>query len=247
MSAGKLNPRVFTLVNPDVAVVAVAQAGGAPDEITLNAGDAGVNDQHNGKFITIIAGPGQGESRRVLDNISISKLAKVDRPWITHPDGGSTYVLAHGLTFESQDFVVTSASPNSVTLNNDQGAVVVADWYNNLLVEVIKGTGKGKRMIMDHTGATRVLQIAGLWKVQPVAGDIVRVQGHLYFPNKGLVLRSSAGASIALRPGGSASAAGGLVSMLNNVWPEGVDSKEAEHVPYIELPTAVTYTLQRWE
>ncbi len=246
MDRGKLNPRVFSFT-PAAAAIDQAVVDGNGGAVGINIVAGAGNDVHNGKRLTVISGPGAGESKMVLDYVSVSGLATVDSPWVTHPDGTSRIVLAHTLEAVSRQFVVTSATDTTLTLEPNQGVVQVDDWYNNLMVKVISGTGRGTRRIFDTTGATRVLSIGQKWRVNPVAGDIVEVEGHLYFPNKGLHIRVAAAASMALQPGALNAAVRISVGAAGVLWPPAEDPAETENIPYVELNGATNHLIQRWE
>ncbi len=241
---GKLNPRTFAFTSVAAIITTAVDALGTQSQITIAAG-AG-NDVHNGKRITIVSGPGAGESKTIINYVSVSGLADVDTPWAVKPTAASRYVLAACLEARSKRFVVSGSAENTVTLAADQGVYQVADWYTQLMVRVVKGTGRGARRIFDNDAA-RTLNIGTKWDVNPVAGDVVEVEGHLYFPNTSVHIRVGGAASIALQPGGLD--APSLISTAGAgvIWPPAEDPTSLENIEYIELNGAVTWLIQRWE
>lgn len=65
---------------------------------------------------------------------------------------------------------VTSATTNTVTLADFEGASSVDNFYQNAVITFTSGTGSGVaqfRTILGYTGSTRVAKITGEWVVEP--------------------------------------------------------------------------------
>jgi hypothetical protein len=69
-----------------------AQAGGSTS-ITLAAGAASGTDYYANKVVEIVAGTGAGQNRLITAYNGTSKVATVDRAWVTNPDATSQYLL----------------------------------------------------------------------------------------------------------------------------------------------------------
>lgn len=71
-----------------------AQAGAATT-ITLASTSAATDDVYNGQTVSIIAGPGAGQSRTISDYVGATKIATV-AAWDTNPDDTSVYKIDGG-------------------------------------------------------------------------------------------------------------------------------------------------------
>lgn len=69
-----------------------AQAGAA-GTITLAAGASATNDLYVGQLVKLYGGLGAGQTRTVTAYNGTTKVATVDRNWITNPDATSTYAV----------------------------------------------------------------------------------------------------------------------------------------------------------
>jgi len=69
-----------------------AQAG-ASSTITLATGASSTNDFYNYKTIRIYGGTGAGQARTIVDYVGSTRVATVDRAWVTNPSGTSTYAV----------------------------------------------------------------------------------------------------------------------------------------------------------
>lgn len=72
---------------------------GAASEIELDAGASAVNGFYNGQIIRLDTGTGQFQIRQIIRYVGATKIATVDRPWGTTPDGTSTFVISKGNFF----------------------------------------------------------------------------------------------------------------------------------------------------
>ena len=62
--------------------------------IALDAGASGVNDAYLGLICRITAGTGNGQIREVYGYDGTTKIAVINHPWATNPDGTSYFSVA---------------------------------------------------------------------------------------------------------------------------------------------------------
>ena len=75
----------------DLVVGAAATAG--TNTITLNASAEATDDFYNGQIIHISANGGNGQSRRIMDYTGTTKVATVDRNWVTNIASNAVYSI----------------------------------------------------------------------------------------------------------------------------------------------------------
>ncbi len=258
MHRGKLNPRVFAFTIPagvgSPNTGFVAADGGTVNTMVAAAGDTAGGGTLKGQMLTIVSGTGCGQTRRIIANSGgASQTITVTPAWEPDqiPDSTSTYMHSVALVSQPQNMLV-GAGPTDTTfvIQDQQGCLQIDDIYNALDVTVVKGTGRGTRRIYDFTGVTRTFSIGQKWDVNPVQGDLVQVQGHLYHPIHSIHVRSltAADSAIALRPGGLyAPTRVGLTAAAGVLFPPAEDPSEKANIQYMELAGAVALLIQRWE
>lgn len=74
---------------------ATAQAG-ANGSVTLDASASATDDFYNGCQVEIVGGTGVGQARMISDYTGSSKVAAVDRNWVTNPDSTSVFEIRAG-------------------------------------------------------------------------------------------------------------------------------------------------------
>jgi hypothetical protein len=91
------------------------QAGGANNEVILDAGASAVDDFYLNDIIILVSGTGAGQSRHIDSYTGGSKTAVVNRVWDTNPDATSDYVIRfdstkhiHGLESDALDQITTA-------------------------------------------------------------------------------------------------------------------------------------------
>lgn len=86
---------IFALpaVNSGVLRTGTAQAAGS-STITLDSGSVATDDYYKGAPVTIITGTGALQSSRtIIGYVGSTRVATLDRPWITIPDNTSVFVV----------------------------------------------------------------------------------------------------------------------------------------------------------
>lgn len=82
--------------NADTGFKAVrtgAAQAGAASTITLDTGASATNDFYNNMLIVLTANTGAGQARAISDYVGGTKVATVDRAWITNPDATTTFAI----------------------------------------------------------------------------------------------------------------------------------------------------------
>ena len=95
------------MTNPDATSVFVIQAysqefmvittgvvtAGGSNTITLVSTDASVNDTYKGAMVKICGGTGVGQIRTIIAYNGTTKIATVEKTWVTNPDNTSVYEI----------------------------------------------------------------------------------------------------------------------------------------------------------
>jgi hypothetical protein len=168
---------VARTLDSDLVRSATAQAGAATS-ITLDASASAVDDFYRGLTVRINSGTGTGQARVILAYNGTSKVATVDSPWATNPDGTSIFALKGTLCQPAEVLrsnIAQAGAAGTITL--DTGASAIDDFYNDARVEIVGGTGVGQiRRIRDYVGATKVATVVPNWTTNPAAGSVFLVQ-----------------------------------------------------------------------
>ena len=171
-----LNASLQVTANVARVVVATgtAQAGTATT-ITLNAGALATNDIFVSNIITITSGTGAGQSRTIVDYVGSTKVATVDKAWVTNPGATSVFDIyaSNSQTVFSDQGVLQSATGTTAVLGDQASAV--DDIYNGSLLVITAGTGSGQsRIIDDYVGSTKTATVV-TWSVTPDSTSVYAV------------------------------------------------------------------------
>lgn len=131
-------------INPSLADLSggTAQAGAAAT-ITL-ASTAIANDSHyNGQLLVLVGGTGVGQSRTIKSYVGASKVATVDRAWVTNPDATSVYMI---LPYSLAALDTTLSVQNTIGFKKN-GA------YNNFVFQMVD--------VVDHVTPKTGLMVGG--------------------------------------------------------------------------------------
>lgn len=147
-----------------------AQAGGATT-ITLDASASATDRLYVGARIALIGGTGVGQERTILEYVGATKVATVDRAWLTNPDATSEFLILSSPTpLTLHEGNAQAGAANTITLAAT--AAAVNDLYNGQTVVVRSGTGAGQaRVITDYDGTTKVATVAEAWATNPASGS----------------------------------------------------------------------------
>ena len=148
-----------------------AQAGG-DNTITLAADASATNDIYGGMLIALMTGTGAPQTRIIVGYVGSTKVATVDKNWVTNPDATTTYqVMADAGSFYSDQGTAQAGGASTITLAAT--ASDVNDIYNGFFVRVISGTGSDQtRIISDYVGSTKVATVSVAWGTPPDATSV---------------------------------------------------------------------------
>jgi phage tail sheath protein FI len=180
-------------VAPEVGHSGKAKAGAAL-AITLADDASKTNDAYNGMQITIIKGPGSGQTRKItdyeVDEDTKTKVATVDSNWgVILPDKNSEYRIFWPISALKDGFdslaqgTAQGWSESTITLAD--GASDTKDAYKEMQITIVEGTGSSQtRKITDYDKDSKVATVDSNWETQPDATSVYRVFG----PNPKLIL-----------------------------------------------------------
>jgi hypothetical protein len=134
-------------------------------DIALASGDFTVADgDTSGRKVTVAAQTGE-----TVDATGMAThIALVDA-------GASALLYVTELATVRQN---TAQAGAASTITLDTGASAVDDFYNNMAITIVSGTGAGQtRYISDYVGSTKVATVGSAWGTNPAAGSVFRVYG----------------------------------------------------------------------
>lgn len=152
---------ITEILDGDSLAHGTAASGGA-FWIYLAAATSEADDFFNGSLITIMSGPGAGQSRLIIDYIGGTDLAVVDEPWVTLPTNASVYrIRAFKGILLADTGVAVAHGANTITLS--ASASGIADTYIGHTIFISSGAGAGQaRLIIAYNGA-RVATVSPAW------------------------------------------------------------------------------------
>jgi hypothetical protein len=134
-----------------------AQVGGLANQIILDAGASAVDSFFNDYIIRITGGTGVGQIRQIKAYVGATKLATVNWPWTTQPDGTSTFRISLGMLFDRQPYEITEVRRvfyNAAALAPGAGAV---SFYDKLFyVNSSSGFALLAATVSKAAGSTKV-------------------------------------------------------------------------------------------
>ena len=176
----KLSKETGDLGNtPHVGPSGKAQ-NGTINTIQLANDASDTDDAYNGMWIKIKKGEGKGQNRGITDYEGATRTATVDSDWDPTPDNTSEYLLyPFSLLKEGFDSLVHNGTAQSGTEDNIMLAVSASeddDAYNEMMIEIIVGTGSGQnRKIIDYDGTTKVATVGEDWSTPPNSDSKYRI------------------------------------------------------------------------
>lgn len=163
-------------VSPGQIGIAGENAGGGHDTIRLAAGAEALKP---GCLISITAGKGEGQVRRVAYFDEISKIATVEPDWRPDgvPDHTSSYLLCSDGAFMTGR--VQSAGADTIGLAGGENSK--DDFYRGCYIEIAGGTGSGQiRRVRDYNGLTKVAKLETGWQVAPDSTSLYKLYRYEY-------------------------------------------------------------------
>jgi hypothetical protein len=157
----------------------LAQAG-ATSTITLISTESAITDVYKGLGIKISGGTGIGQIRSIVTYNGSTKVATVDRAWITNPDNTSLYELITIDAIGSQSILhegtAQAGANGSITLSST--AVNSNNYYDGNIVHIVAGTGVGQaKVISGYTGSSRIATVTENWAVNPDNTSVYSIRG----------------------------------------------------------------------
>ena len=148
--------------------------GGGPDSITLGVVASTADDAFCDMTITISAGAGRGQTRKIIDYHGASRAATVDQPWTTAPVAGDDYeilVTGEGVKAARSGTEGVARAGTESTITLAAAASHRDDAYMGMTVKITAGAAKGQvREILKYDGRRQVLTIYDR-KAQHSAGN----------------------------------------------------------------------------
>lgn len=256
MQQPRVNPRTFRFALETV-VTGIAQVS-TTSTIKLAAGDVAADDFYNGMLAVITVsgtgGPPVGERALITNYATGTKIATikcVNNPsglWTAAPAADTEYAI---YAFLSKDSFIGLAQAGA---GNTIRSIVLADKENirdgfleGLDIQIVAGTGAvqgRKSRIRQYVGASRLASVEGDFIAIPDATSAYMVEGHLYYPVKGIVVTEAA-AGVVL----GSYHAGGLALGAKATGTE-MNEKDLGGLNYLELAmrdAAGTIEVSRWE
>lgn len=144
-----------------------AQAGSTSTTIKLSSSASATNSIYVGATVVLTGGTGVGQSRRIVAYNGSTKVATVDRVWVTTPDNTTTFdVDASPNALVSDEGVAQAGGASTITLASTASAS--DSLYVGAFVTILSGTGAGQtREISAYVGATRVATVSSVWTTPP--------------------------------------------------------------------------------
>lgn len=153
-----------------------AQAGSTATTIKLAAAASATNSLYVGDLIAIRSGTGVQQVRTIIAYNGTTKIATVDRSWVTTPDATSVYAIYASTTpsLFSDEGVAQAGGASSLTLQSTASAT--DDVYIGSILTILAGTDAGDTSeITDYDGTTKVATVSPAWAATPDATSVYAV------------------------------------------------------------------------
>ena len=158
-----------------VTVYANSATAGTINTITLGAGASATDKIYNRNHIVIVGGTGIGQTRAIVEYNGTTKVASVQRDWVTIPDATSEFIIiGYDQADCAQHGFATAGALGSITLETNASAI--DDYYKDQDVKITSGLGTEQiRLITAYNGTTKVATVSPNWKTAPDATSIYHV------------------------------------------------------------------------
>lgn len=151
-------------------------SAGAAQTITLAASASTTANLYRGALVAILAGTGTGQARRIAA-YSTGRVATVDEPWITNPDGTSVYVVLGGAGHLDQFAAVVSDAGNTAATFKVDLTEATNDYWKDAFAVFRTGALRGQvKKVTAYTGATKFLTFSAPgFTGAPAASDVLQL------------------------------------------------------------------------
>lgn len=160
-------------------VAGLAQAG-TSTSITFISSENSVSGVYNGMGIKISGGTGIGQIRTIVNYNGATKVATIDRAWVTTPDTTSLYELLTLDAIGPQSILHggTAQAGDASTITIASAAVSADNYYDGNIIQIVAGTGVGQsKIISSYVGSTRVATVSEAWATQPDNTSVYIIRG----------------------------------------------------------------------
>jgi hypothetical protein len=148
---------------------------GCPQGIVFPGPWSSTDGIYEQNIVSIVDGTGVAQTRMILEYNGGSRLAYLDRPWITEPDSTSEIELLPSVDEIATDHgIIVTGSATGVTLPSSAGSI--NDTYIGSVIIIRGGTGEGQaRLITDYVGSTKDVTVSDAWTTIPDSTSIYKI------------------------------------------------------------------------
>jgi len=152
-------------------------------QIELDSNASSENRAYDPGIVLITGGTGAGQSRQIWDYVGATKIATINRDWVTVPDSTSEYCI---LSFPGDTHVnegrAAGGTASTITLNNLASAD--NNVYRGQLVFITAGTcADQSRTVLSYNGTTKVATVDADW----IGGPPDTTSVYALYPSNGFL------------------------------------------------------------
>jgi hypothetical protein len=150
-----------------------SNANGSNTHIHLSTGSSIANDAYNWYAVTVIAGPGIGQTRWIKDYDGSTKQVTIfGANFSPSPTVDSRFSV--DLSVQNVQGTATAGTSSSITL--DSFASTTDGAYIGQTITITAGPGAGEsKVITAYNGTTKVATISGTWTVTPTSSSVYSI------------------------------------------------------------------------
>jgi len=151
--------------------------------IELNSNASTQDGAYDPALISIVGGPGAGQSRGIYEYIGSSKTAYIDRNWKMNPTDESEYIISAWPGREHVNEGIAQAGTSS-TIKLNTLASGDDNAYVGQLIFVRSGIGEDQvRVVRSYNGTSKIATLNRNWDVTPNGSSVyVMLPAHAHEP-----------------------------------------------------------------
>lgn len=135
--------------------------------LKLAAGASAVDDYYNDMEITITAGTGVGEVRRVRDYTGTTRVCDVSPVWGFTPDATTAYSIRKILCTARATAQAQAGDDSTITLASTEPEALASKIVGQQ-IEIVAGTGIGQvRTVVSYVHSTKIAELSAVWTTEP--------------------------------------------------------------------------------
>ena len=181
---------VGVVMSLDEVTAGVPRSSFSTSTLILATAASSVDDAYNDMEITITAGTGVGEVRRIKDYTGSTRSCAISPVWGFTPDATSLYSIRKILCTERA--IAQAGGAATITLVSTEPDAL-ASKIVGLQIEMIDGNAIGEvRTVASYVNATKVATLSAAWDSAPTTGDLYIIK---YRPVVDTGLTAQAGAA----------------------------------------------------